>query len=315
MSIFESLYGASVDNPLDPFDLYTDFSDTDKHFSLDPPTNFNYLSQPETRTSHEPLTNWSAPRLADDYKNESLLLFENDDDLYDLLPNFTDSISSDDIAPDGILRLDYDNNNNNAGHDGVLYLTNDREYVAADSHLTESFVVDQPQLPYVASDSHLTVNETDMDIYNSYGSPQNISGGFNHDMEVHQQSFALPEPPLNEPADLLSTFAGLCKSNDWLFSSQDKTPLNSLKHTAVPFQEQFAGLNLVPKRQTLDTNTRRDRFQSRSEYFTSSLREQQLQRYREKKVRRVYYRSVDVKRSAQAKTRERNARGRFVVCH
>jgi len=287
--------------------LYTDFSDTDKHLSLEPPSNFNYLSPPETRTSHEPFTNWSAPRLADDYKNESL--FENDDDLYDLLPNFTDSISSDDIAPDGILRLDFDSNNNNKGHDGVLYLTNDREYVAADSHLIESIVVDQPQRPYVASDSHLTVNETDMDIYNSCGSPQDISGGLN--MGVQQQ----PEPILKEPADMLSTFAGLCESNDWLFSSQDKIPINSLKHIPIPFQEQFADINLVPKRQVLDTNTRRDRFQSRSEYFTSSLREQQLQRYREKKLRRVYFRSVDVKRSTQAKNRERNARGRFVVCH
>jgi len=279
MSIFESLYGTSSD----PFDLYTEFTDTDNHFSLDPPTNFNYLTHPTTTNSHETyLSSWSAPYVADvEYKNEPLSLFENDDGLYDFLePNFTDS--TDDIAPDGILRLDC---NNDAGHDGVLYLTNDRGYVAADSHLTESFAVDQPQQPYVASNSHLTVN--DMDIYNSNVSP-------------------IPEPILKEPVDMLSTFAGLCKSNEWLFSSQQKSPLDSRSCAPFPFQEEL--------HQKIDTNTRCDRFQSRSAYFTSSLRDQQLQRYRDKKLRRVYHRSVDVKRSAQAKGRERNSRGRFVVC-
>jgi len=52
---------------------------------------------------------------------------------------------------------------------------------------------------------------------------------------------------------------------------------------------------------------------SREDYFKSALREQQLQRYRLKKMRRVYQRPVDVKRSQQAKKRERNSRGRFVV--
>jgi len=54
-------------------------------------------------------------------------------------------------------------------------------------------------------------------------------------------------------------------------------------------------------------------FPTKEEYFNSSLREQQLQRYRTKKLRRVYSRPVDEKRSQQAKNRERNSRGRFVV--
>jgi len=54
-------------------------------------------------------------------------------------------------------------------------------------------------------------------------------------------------------------------------------------------------------------------FANRSDYFRSPLREQQLQRYRQKKLRRVYQRSVDEKRSTQAKNRGRNSRGRFVA--
>jgi hypothetical protein len=53
-------------------------------------------------------------------------------------------------------------------------------------------------------------------------------------------------------------------------------------------------------------------FASKEDYFKSALREQQLQRYRMKKMRRVYTRPVDEKRSLQAKNRERNSRGRFV---
>jgi hypothetical protein len=53
-------------------------------------------------------------------------------------------------------------------------------------------------------------------------------------------------------------------------------------------------------------------FASKEDYFKSALREQQLQRYRMKKMRRVYTRPVDEKRSIQAKNRERNSRGRFV---
>jgi len=54
-------------------------------------------------------------------------------------------------------------------------------------------------------------------------------------------------------------------------------------------------------------------FTNRSDYFRSPLREQQLQRYRQKKLRRIYQRSVDEKRSAQAKNRGRNSRGRFIA--
>jgi hypothetical protein len=54
-------------------------------------------------------------------------------------------------------------------------------------------------------------------------------------------------------------------------------------------------------------------FASKEDYFKSALREQQLQRYRMKKMRRVYARPVDERRSQQAKNRERNSRGRFVI--
>jgi len=54
-------------------------------------------------------------------------------------------------------------------------------------------------------------------------------------------------------------------------------------------------------------------FASKEDYFKSALREQQLQRYRMPQMRRVYARPVDERRSQQAKNRERNSRGRFVI--
>jgi len=94
---------------------------------------------------------------------------------------------------------------------------------------------------------------------------------------------------------------------------------------AVPAQSYGANsLDLNPKSQNEGsvnplkrTNESRSshpsEFASKEDYFKSALRVQQLQRYRTKKMRRVYSRPVDERRSLQAKNRERNSRGRFVV--
>jgi len=246
-------------------------------------------------------------------KNETPLYFpsptiDEKDDLYGFLSTddqtSNDQTSNDDVEPDGFLRLDYDN----CSHDGVLYLTNDRQYVAADSHLYETPKPLDPVQPYVASDTHLTVTETDMDIYNTLVTPT----VFRESTQVEDQIFTLP-----------SHLTNLYKSNDWLFSQPGHLTSSMYTQPSSVFQL-YEGQLMSPmisdsrscSKAKLDYD-RLNRYpdKKRSEYFNGPVRALQLQRYRDKKLRRIYHRAVDEKRSAQAKCRVRNARGRFVVSH
>lgn len=251
------------------------------------------------------------------------------------------------MEPDGVLFLESSTNDKLVLPDGVLYLSEDRQYVSADSHqpLSSSDILNDaissspqpsPSLSEPANPFIALQNEPDGGIYdvlsnyNLTASPhiQEISQMGLPTISTQQQTTEslkqngislsgypyysyMPYLPIDVhqlQGSMINPKQGITNANS-IGNMNNGNPLNDLSNIQTGVQLP----NTTALKRTNEGFNHPSDFPSKEEYFKSTLREQQLQRYRSKKMRRVYTRPVDQKRSNQAKGRERNSRGRFVV--
>jgi len=172
----------------------------------------------------------------------------------------------------------------------------------------------------ISSSSLFSSTKTHPDTLSSVNIPTVSNSGYNSTLYPSYCSF--PYFPLFPQLPLLSTLSPQFPNSQ---QQQQQSILSSItldnisksqKEIPISTHQQQQYQNLFLKRTNEVTppslSNHPSEFASKEDYFKSALREQQLQRYRLKKMRRVYTRPVDEKRSLQAKNRERNSRGRFV---
>jgi len=196
--------------------------------------------------------------------------------------------NNDDVVPDGILYLD----DAKPEHDGVLYLTDERNYVAADTpyqNNDNSLNFFQQSFPSTTPTNYFSlVNTSPLDQTKLPSEFKNFN---------NEQSYSLYDnPALQAPNNqTLGLNQGIIPNPLFPLSLNAAADIESVPVDISKF--------IPPKTELI--------FNSKDSYFKSPLRQEQLRRYREKKSRR-HYQQINQKKSYHAKNKLRNSKGRFI---
>jgi hypothetical protein len=266
-------------------------------------------------------------------------------------PFLFDTEFSLEMEPDGVLFLDP--SNEKLLPDGVLYLSDGREYVSADSHqpvvsslpAENSNISSADILSEAISNSPLSIPADPDPTVDLFNEPANRFVDL-HSSETDAglydtlSNYMLTSSSYMKDSVSTASLGPVTSNNLETLSESNKVQYSGYNpvyqpYCSYPYFSLFPQLPVMPsipaqslginpksqnegsvnpmKRTNEARSSHPSEFASKEDYFKSALREQQLQRYRSKKMRRVYSRPVDERRSLQAKNRERNSRGRFVV--